>query len=394
MGKRTLLNKALGVGAALLCLTFGLGPVCQAETFKVGAIAPLSGPGAPWGLSLVRGTQLAIDDINNAGGLKIGGKKYKVELVEYDDKYTGAGGVQAANRLLSVDKVKMIVGSISSASVLAFTPLTEKAKVLTLINGYAKKSVNPKNTYAFRVLQTSTESAKVIIPYVLKKHPGIKKVALIGPNDESGQDLSATDAAEYKAQAREIVYNEFYERSQKDFYPQLTKLLSKKPDLIDTSASSPGTTGLIAKQARALGYKGYFLTSSGFFTKPTVAVAGKAAEGFYFAVQADLNSDASKIKMFNTKYEAKYHEKCDQWSSPLWYNAVLMVFHLMEKEKTTDPSKIKMALEKMDSWEGCHGKLFFGGKEIYGIDHQVMGSMFISTVKDGKEKILDLVSYK
>ena len=377
---------------ALVCMTLGLGSTIQAETLKIGAIAPLSGPGAPWGRALVDGVQLAVTDINKAGGLKIQGKTYKIKLIDYDDKYTGAGGVQAANRLISVDHVKIIFGSISSASVLAFTPITQKAKVLVLCNSYSKKVVHPGNTYAFRIIQTSTESATALIPYVLKKHPNIKRVALLGPNDESGQDLSANDIAQYKKQGCEVVYSEFYERSQKDFYPQLTKILGKKPDLIDTSASSPGTAGLIVKQARGLGYKGLFITTSGFFVKQVVGVAGKAAEGFYFAIQTDLKSKA--LKDFNAKFEALFHKKCDQWGSPLFYNAALMVFGLMEKENTTDPTKIKAALEKMKSWDGIHGKLFFGGKKVYGIAHQVMGTMFIATVKNGKESIVDLVEVK
>jgi branched-chain amino acid transport system substrate-binding protein len=377
---------------SMICLTFGFVINIKAETFKVGLVVPLSGAGAPWGRAMADGVGLAVDEVNKAGGLKVGGKTYQVEMLEYDDKYTGAGGVQAVNRLISVDKVNVIFGSISSASVLAFTPITEKAKVLVMGNSYTRKAVHPGNEYFFRVIQTSTESAKLLIPYVLKKNSNIKKVALLGPNDESGQDLSACDITEYKKKKVEIVYNEFYERSQTDFNSQLTKMLSEKPDLIDTSASSPGTTGLIVKQARDLGYKGLFLTSSGFFTKSVVDVAGKAAEGFYFAMHIDLTSKLPSIKDFLSKFKAKYNRECEQWSSPLFYDGAKVVFSLMQKNNTTDSTKIKKALEKMGPWESFGRKMHYGGHEVYGIDHQIMGPMYIANVKDGKDNILEMVN--
>jgi len=366
-------------------------PPLHAETLKIGAIAPLSGAGAPWGKALTQGVQLAVDDINNAGGLKINNITYNLKFIEYDDEYKGAVGVQVATRLISTDKVKIIFGSISSASVLAFTPITEKNKILVLGNSYSSKAVSPDKQYFFRMLQTSTEGAKILIPYVLKQHPEIKRVALLGPNDESGRDLSATDIIEYKKAGVEVVYNEFYDRSQQDFNPQLSKLLQSKPDLIDVSASSPGTTGLIAKQSRELGYKGIFITTAGFFLKPTVEVAGKAVNGFYHAGQADLESDSNKMKEFNKKFTDKYGKQCDMWSAPLWYSSAIMLFNLMEKENTTDPTNLKNALEKIGYWEGMMGKMRFGGKEDYGIDHQILGPLLIYKVENETEKIVDII---
>jgi len=375
----------------IICVSLFFCVNAQAKTLKIGAIAPLSGAGAPWGQALVQGVQLAIDEVNDKGGLKIGKDQYKLALIDYDDKYTGAAGVQAANRLISVDKVKIIFGSISSAAVLAFTPVTQRNKVLVLGNCYSSKAVHPGNTYYFRVIQTSMESGRLLIPYVLKKHPGIKKVALLGPNDESGKDLSETDAKIYKSEGLNIVYNEFYERAQKDFSPQLTKMLSLKPDLIDTSASSPGTTGLICKQARMMGYKGEFLTSSGFFVSSVVKVAGDAANGFYYAIQADLDSSNPKMVRFMAEYKEKYGKKCDMWSCPLFYASAQMLFGIMEREGTTDPTDLKKALENMGEFENISGTMHFGGKEVYGIDHQILGPLIICTVENGKEKVLEKV---
>ena len=377
---------------ALVYMTFGSASAIQAETMKMGCIAPLSGPGAPWGRALCDGVSLAMNDVNKAGGLKIGKKTYQLELIEYDDKYTGEGAAQAANRLISVDKVNIIFGSIGSAPVLAFTPITQKAKVLVLGNSSTNKAIHPGNTYFFRVIQTDWERAEVIIPYVAKKHPEAKTVAFIAPNDESGRFTTSADVHFLTKAGVKVVYNELYERSQTDFAPQLTKILKLNPDILDTSASSPGTTGLIAKQARSMGYKGIFVTSSGFMAKTVVEIAGKAAEGFYFCAAADLASSAPKMKDFIAKYKSLFKKDCDQWSCPLFYDGAHIVFSLMQKQQTTDSTKLRDALEQIKSWEGVTGEMRFSGKETYGIAHQAKGPQYAVTVQDGKEKILELVS--
>lgn len=360
----------------------------MAGTLRIGIIAPLSGPGAPWGKALVEGYELAVDDLEKEGGLKIKGEKFDVKLIAYDDKYSGAGGVQAANRLIAVDKVKIIAGSISSASVMAFTPITEKEKVLVLGDSYSRRAINAKTDYFWRTGITSTETAQILIPYVVKEQQ-IKKVALFGPNDESGQDLSATDVEQYKKIGVEVVYNEFYERDQKDFYPQMTKIMSLKPDLIDTSASSPGTTGLLAKQARDLGFKGPFVTPSGLYPEPVVEVAGKSADDFYYAIQADMSAKDPKMANLMKKYRERYGRECDKWATPLYYSAAQLLFQLIQKNNSADPTVLKNAFEKLGKFETIAGPMYFGGKEIYGIDHQIMGPIWICVIKEGKEKILE-----
>ncbi|MCO5121641.1 MAG: ABC transporter substrate-binding protein, partial [Burkholderiaceae bacterium] len=86
----------------------------QQETLKIGALVTLSGGGAAWGQGMQHAAELAADDVNAQGGLEVAGKRYKVEVIPYDDKYQANEAVTVANRLVFEDKVKYIIGPVGS----------------------------------------------------------------------------------------------------------------------------------------------------------------------------------------------------------------------------------------------------------------------------------------
>ena len=95
------------------------------EELKIGAVGTLSGGGTEWGLALQRGMTVAVDEINAAGGVKVGGKSYTIKMIMYDDQYTAQGGTTAATRLVNVDGVKFIIGPVGSPPVLGVLELRE-----------------------------------------------------------------------------------------------------------------------------------------------------------------------------------------------------------------------------------------------------------------------------
>src|SRR5512144_150727 len=101
-------RRFLGVFIALGALAVAAPSL--AEDLKIGAVGTLSGGGTEWGLALQRGSTIAFDEINAAGGLKVGGKSYTYKIVMYDDQYTAQGGTTAATRLVNVDNIKFVLG--------------------------------------------------------------------------------------------------------------------------------------------------------------------------------------------------------------------------------------------------------------------------------------------
>ena len=267
------MKEKTGIGKGFVFLLVGIfivvgSGLSLAKEWKIGTISPLTGPGTFWGSTILHGVELAADDLNAKGGLSVQGEKYKVVVVPCDDKYSGKGGSDCANRLVFTDGVKYIYGSNSSASVLAYQAITTPNKILTFCDGYAEEILSPEKSYTFQAYGIPLITARDEIPGFLKEFPQVKKVAFIGPNDASGWGTSKGYITEFKKHGTEILSDDFYERTVKDFYPALTKILEKKPDLIHTSASAPGTVPLIVKQARELGYKGLFLGIQGALAFP------------------------------------------------------------------------------------------------------------------------------
>ncbi len=160
------------VGAAFMVAGATVAPA--QETLKIGGVGPLSGGGTAWGLAAQRGMEIAIDEINAAGGFKADGKTYKLELIMYDDQYTGAGGKAAAERLVNQDKVKFIIGPVGSPPALALISVTNPAKVLALTNGYAPQILknDTKDPYNFRIYPTNLEFGPPLIKWLKENAPG------------------------------------------------------------------------------------------------------------------------------------------------------------------------------------------------------------------------------
>src|SRR5690606_11124855 len=137
---------AAGLGLALAATTVH----AQQETLRIGAVVTLSGAGAAWGQGMQHATELAADDVNAEGGLEVAGKRYRVEVIPYDDKYQANEAVTVANRLVFEDKVKYIIGPVGSAPVLAIQPITEKNGVIVITLDFTPKALGPDKPCTFR----------------------------------------------------------------------------------------------------------------------------------------------------------------------------------------------------------------------------------------------------
>ena len=369
--------------AALALVAATAAPSRAADVIKFGISTPLSGPAAPWGIPHKNATELIFDESNAQGGLDVGGKKYKLEVVAYDHKYVIAEGVATVNRLIAKDGVKYI-SILGGAVAKANEEAINESGSLGLTLAYAEGLVSPKNSLTFQCFPAPPETT-TFWKWIKEKHPQIKRIASIAPNDDTGWWSVKVETTYVQKLGYDVVAKEYFERVMTDFNPILLRLLAQKPDVISVMASPAGSVGLIVKQARELGFKGRFVALHQIDSSVVANIAGREnTEGMWVHgyVQTPL---PEKLKSWQQRYTKKFGE----WNATSidFTNPAFAFVAAVRKAQSLDPKKIGEAMRTVE-FDNLWGKAHFGGKDYYGIGQQIIYPMPFSEVRDGVATLL------
>jgi branched-chain amino acid transport system substrate-binding protein len=382
-----LMKRTLVVLMSVIGFVWAAAVTAQTDTLKIGIVSALSGPGSEWGLAQDGAAKIAAMEVNAKGGLKVGNKTYKIEVISYDDQYKAALAVSAATRLIEQDKVRFIVGPMGSASTVAVKPLFEKNKILAIIGAYTEKALDKDTKYSFRGFPTTIEYGTQIVGWLKKNRPALKTVAELEANDETGWASQRLLKGYYENAGFKFVSSELFERNLKDFQPVLTRILATKPDIIELGSIPSATAGLVVRQARELGFKGQFVKIGGPGVPQLVAAAGKEfAEGLIGYTAADVT------KKYYKDLEAQYAKVLQPPMGEFvvyFYDAVHMLLNAIQAAGTVeDTDKIAASLEKESPYKGVQGTIRWGGMKEYGTNHQILTPTYIGMIKDGKQDIV------
>lgn len=376
------------IGLALVALlSVGLAaPAAEAaEALKVGFLAPLSGPGAPWGQMFLRGAKVGVDEVNAKGGVTVGGKAYQFQLVEYDDKYTGPDALAVANKLVFEDKARYVLGSLGSVPNLAILPVINANKVLHLA-GSAAPIVSPDNPYTFRMYTSDPNAYPLLLHWVFKNRPQVTRVALIVQDDQSGKSIEPSMVKAIKDGGKTLADTAYHERAIKDFFPILTKLKASNPDLVVFVATTPGAVGAAIKQMRQLGMKSLTVSNAIDDLAKFIEIAGgvENVQGHVYTDQINLDATDPVLAEFKKKFKEKHGREVISYLEAAYYDAVLMLAYAMEKAQSTDPEKLVPALKDIADKRLVLGPVRFGFKEVNGNGQERIASIFAVEVKEGK----------
>ena len=372
------------------------GPAMAAEEIlKWGAMEPLSGSAGLWGKAMNQGVELAADEFNAKGGLKVGNIRYKIKILEEDDKYTGAAAVAAVSKLIYQDGVKFITGPLGTPTTMAIQPITEKEKVLMMTNSSGDACGKDK-PYTFRIGPSFLLGIAGNFKAVAEKYPGrVKRVAYIGTNDHAGWDTSKTvkAVASSKALGWEVV-TEFYERGMTDFHPLLARVLAKNPDLIETAAIPSIEAALIASQAYGMGYRGL---QTGMLIMPKLQAekGGPGAEGMigFWGVDYDMPWITRGQKELYEKFKAKWPGQIMLHQVEVAYSGTKGAFLAIEKAGALDTTTVIKSFENL-TWDVPAGKAYWVDFDSFGykgIKRQVSIPHPITELRGGKLNLLMMV---
>jgi branched-chain amino acid transport system substrate-binding protein len=275
------MKKSIKLAIALL---LGMSSPVLAQDIKVGTIFPLSGGAGPDGQSVTNAVKLAVEQINEKGGLL--GRK--IALVSKDDESTPAVGVSRANEMIA-EKVDVVIEGWNSPVTLAMQPILARAGILD-ITAVSKSDLilaGQTNPLAIRINSSNGFDAGIIAKYVAETLKA-KKVAFLTQNDVYGNGFQTAVEAEFKKMnfKGEITTTEKFAFKDTDFRVQLTNLKSANPDaiIVTNSSNSSGLPAMV-EQYRQADLKSAFVGAVGIMLPTVFKVAGDANNGI---VSADI----------------------------------------------------------------------------------------------------------
>jgi len=353
---------------------------CEA---KIGALGPMSGGAAAWGLALKAGVDFAAAQANEAGGVTVGDKKCKVTVVSYDTKYTADGAAAGANYMASQD-VKLIVGPVGSPEATGIKPVANRNEQLTFNSSYAKNAIGPEWTLAFHQLAGPSAWASALAT-VAKDKFKINSVVVVAPNDQGGTDVASVNAAAYKALGIKTS-EEYYQRGTTNFAPIVARILNARPDAIDTSSSPPGDAATMVKQILEAGFTGPIGRLGGPGTPEIIRAAGgvEKLKGFYWLELVPI--DDPKVRAMLTDYQTVM--KSAPPDNTLLFTAAAATRMLLKAITAAgtdkDANKVAEALRKLPAEDHYLGKGVWTGKEAFGINQELAFPVGMGLVVDGK----------
>jgi branched-chain amino acid transport system substrate-binding protein len=325
---------------------------------KIGLVVPLTGDVKTFGESVKNACQLAVEETNNKGGVL--GKKIK--LVITDDKNDPTESSNAGSKLINQDRVKAIIGSVSSKCSIPLSEICQDASVVMI----TPTSTNPKVTvtedgkrkdYVFRACFIDPFQGAVAAKFALENLKAKKAAVLYDVGNDYVKGLAEFFKADFTKGGGKIEGYESYAKDDVDFSALLTKIKTKNPDVLFIP-DYYNKVGLIAKQTRQLGIKAILLGGDGWDSPDMVKIAGDAINGGYFTNHYSPDDPRPEVQEWVTKYQAKYGAKPDALGT-LGYDATLILLEAIRLAGTDKPAMVRDAMTKIKDFQCVSGNISF-----------------------------------
>jgi len=343
---------------------------------KIGAILPLTGDTAVYGEIVKNSMDLASEKINS----KISIKGHKLIILYEDSQAKPTLAVNTANKLITVNKVPVIIGAMSSSEVLAIAPILNEKKAVLISPAATSHEITNAGDYIFRTIVSDIYDGTAMARFAYKTR-GIKSAGVFYITETGPQGVAQAFIKEFKKLGGKILDEEKCNRGDKDFRSQTSKIDEKKPDAI-YFALFPRETELFVKQIREMGIKENLLTHQLMDDPEILSKLGKAADGIIFTtpkLTPEIGDET--VKNFYENYRCKYGKDPQNFASNA-YDAVMLVAKAMEKYGFTADA-IKKGLYEVKNYHGASG--------VFSIDKNgdVEQKMVIMLIKDGKTRLYE-----
>lgn len=359
-----------------------------AQTLKVGAIMPLTGPLAIPSLAITRGWQIYADQVNAAGGVKIGDTTYKLQFITEDSKATAEGAATAATKLVSQDGVKFVIGAMLEDEVAAIYGVTAPAGVLyglanINIPGHAS-DVSKDHPLEVRLAVSPDDNQGLDLDYIVKNYPNAKKIAISAPG--LGYDnMIARLKTQAAARGLQVIYTEVWAWGTTDFVPTMTKVNASKPDIIFAMNSGQATDQL--KAARQLGFKGVFVSNSPLGADVFTATLDPSILYDVIVNSPDVTHPTDAMKPLMAAWQQNWPKDGFISDAVHAYDMPWVLVQAMQKAGSIDPTTVQTTLETMTNpgdLKTNEGDGYMGGLARFGVNRVLYRPFPITVLQNGK----------
>jgi branched-chain amino acid transport system substrate-binding protein len=321
------------------------------DEILVGEYGSLTGDKATFGISTKNGIDMAVDEINAAGGVL--GKKIRV-IVE-DDRGDSTEAATVVTKLITKDKVVAVLGEVASSSSKAAGPVAQ----LNMIPMISPSSTNPDVTragdYIFRVCFIDPFQGFVMAKFAATTQKYTKVAVLRDIKSDYSVGLADAFIESFKKLGGTIVTDQSYSQGDTDFNAQLTSIKPTKPEAIFL----PGyytEVGLIARQAKKQGITVPLLGGDGWDSPKLVEIGGKDLEGAFFSNHSSMDDPSPVIQKFSAGYKKRFNVASDALAA-LGYDSAMVLFDAMKRAGTTEGPKLRDAIAQTKDFSGVTGKI-------------------------------------
>ena len=317
----------------------------------IGEFGSLTGTTATFGISTKNGIDMAVDEINKAGGLL--GKT--VRVIMEDDQGRPEEAQTVVTKLITSDQVVAILGEVASSRTMAAAPVAQQNQIPMI----SPSSTNPKVTeigdYIFRVCFIDPFQGLVMAKFATNTLK-LKNVAILRDikNDYS-VGLADVFVDNFKQMGGSIVADESYSEGDTDFSAQLTSIKSRNPQAIFL----PGyytEVGLVARQAKRLGLNVPLLGGDGWDSPKLIEIGGADLNGSYFSNHYTVDDPSPAIQKFVADYKTRYGAVPDALAG-LGYDSAMVLFDAIRRSNSTEGPKIREAIAQTKDYSGVTGKI-------------------------------------
>ena len=366
----------LVVGGFILYGSKGEKKEVAKEPIKIGVLLPLTGDGAPYGEPARNVYLLATEEINAAGGVN----GQPLELIIEDSKCNGKDATSAAQKLINIDKVQIILGGFCSSESIAATPVAEAAKVALFSPGSSSPDLTGISAYFFRNYPSDASQGSVLAEAAVAK--GWKKIAFLQEQTDYALGIYKAFSVRFEGLGGTIVKEEVPSNIT-DFRSVLTKLKAANADAFFLDPQTLPVAERVFKQMQDLKWKPVLLFNDVVGGAPEMLISYKdIMEG---ALTAEFTADISNPRFIKllADYKTKYGTDILYASSygPTEYDAVYLIKAGIEAVGNNG-EKFAVWSRTVKDLEGT------SGKTTIGTDGDRIGGHTLKVIKDGKAEVV------